>query len=108
MIEAGKLKDSVTIIKPPNTPDSSGQRNPTFVTHRIVPADVVQLSGKESVQARQLYGAVATRVRIRWRDAEGVTSIMRVIVDGRVLNINSVVDVGRKRQMVEMICTELV
>ena len=108
MIQAGKLKDFVTITKPSNTADTSGQRDPTYITHAQVYAEVVQLSGKELVEARQLYPSVSTRVRLRWRDAQGVDGSMRISVDTRTLNINSVIDVGRRRQVVEMLCTELV
>jgi SPP1 family predicted phage head-tail adaptor len=108
MIQAGHLKDFVTITKPSNAADSSGQRDPTYITHVQAYAEVVQLSGKELIEARQLYSMVSTRVRLRWRDAQGVNGSMRVVVEGRTLNILSIVDVGRRRQLVEMLCVELV
>jgi SPP1 family predicted phage head-tail adaptor len=108
MIQAGKFKDFVTITKPSNAADSSGQRDPVYITHVQAYAEVVQLSGKELVEARQLYPMVTTRVRLRWRDAQGVNGLMRVNVDLRTLNIISVIDVGRRRQLVEMLCIELV
>jgi len=108
MIQAGHLKDFVTITKPSNAADTSGQRDSAYVTYVQAYAEVVQLSGRELVEARQLYPSVSTRVRLRWRDAQGVDGTMRVIVDTRTLNINSVIDVGRRRQVAEMLCTELV
>lgn len=108
MIQAGKLKDFVTVVKPSNAADSSGQRDPSYVQHAQAYAEVVQLNGKELIEARQLFLGVTTRVRLRWRDAQGVTGVMRVVIDGRTLVINSIIDVGRKRQVIEMLCTELV
>lgn len=108
MIRAGALKDFVTFTKPSDSADSSGQRNPVYVTHAQVWAEVVQLSGKELIEARQIYNAITTRVRLRWRDAVGVDGTMFVNVNGRSLAINSVIDVGRRNQMTEILCSELV
>lgn len=108
MIRAGQLKDFVTVVKPSNSGDSSGQRDPNYVQHCQAYAEVVQLNGKELFQAKQLYSGVTTRVRMRYSDAQGITGAMRIVVDARTLSINSVVDVERRRQMIEMLCTELV
>lgn len=108
MIQAGQLKDFVTVTKPSNSADTSGQRDPIYVQHCQAYAEVVPLNGRELVEARQLYPSVNTRVRLRWRDAQGINGSMRVNVDTRELSIVSVIDVGRRRQMVELLCAELV
>jgi SPP1 family predicted phage head-tail adaptor len=106
MIEAGKLKDYVTIVEPVGSPDTAGQRNAQFKDFVKCWAQVVQLSGRELIEARELFARVSTRVRCRWRDVQGVKASMRIVIDGRVLNINSIIDVDRRRQLVEMLCSE--
>lgn len=109
MIRAGQLKDFVTVSKPSNSADSSGQRDGSFVRFSQAWAEVVQLSGKELIEARQLYSAVTTRVRMRFTDAKGINGSMRITVEGRILSIIAPpIDVDRKRQLVELLCQELV
>src|ERR1700687_851525 len=106
MISAGRLKDFVTILAPGGTPDSAGQVNSTFTTLRQCWAEVIQLNGRELMEARQIYAVVSTRVRVRWQDGNDVKASMRIPGDSRVLNVLSVVDVKNTHQMIEMLCEE--
>lgn len=106
MVRAGQLKDLVKIQKPAAAPDSSGQRSGWELFAKIY-AEVVQLQGKELLSARQLISNVTTSVRVRYEDAIGVDSGMQVLVEGgRVLDIQSVIDVQRKHEMFELLCVE--
>lgn len=106
-MRAGQLKDFVKIQKPGATADSSGQRS-GWELHTQLYAEVIQLQGKELITARQIFSTVTTRVRVRYDDATGVDSGMQVLVDDRVLDIMSVIDIQRRHETYELLCAESV
>ncbi|SRR5579883_1218714 len=104
-MRAGQLKDFVTIQRPVAQSDSAGQRS-EWEVHVKAYAEVVQLQGKELVTARQVFSSVTTRVRMRYLDGAGVDASMQVLVDGRVLDILSAIDLNRKHETLELMCGE--
>jgi SPP1 family predicted phage head-tail adaptor len=77
MIQAGQFRHVVQIEAQSTTLDDYGQQSLQFVPiHTGVRAQIVPLSGREYVSARQVMAEVTTRVTIRHVD--GVEPTMRL------------------------------
>ena len=69
-------------------------------------ARVESLAGQELIEARQVHGNVSHKVTARWLD--GVERQMRVVHDGRVFNIESVLNVEERDWIMVIYATEAV
>lgn len=67
-----------------------------------VRASVEPVAGREALAAAANQAALVTRIVLRY--IAGVTPQMRVVFDGRNYDIQSVVDVGERRRVLELIC----
>jgi SPP1 family predicted phage head-tail adaptor len=65
-------------------------------------AQVTPLKGQERYNAGAEQPEYDFKIRIRWR--EGLSSGMRVVLDGRILDIKSVLEVGR-REGLDLLCS---
>lgn len=91
----------VLIEVPTETRDSYGALIPGFTTLATVWARVLPATGRElSALGTQLVNA-GYSVRIRYRN--DVTETARIQVDGRIMSVKSVVEVGRK-DCIELLC----
>jgi len=103
-VDAGTLKDRVTIQSVTETRSSSGQVNETWGTFATRWASVEPLQGREFFESQQVNADVTTRVRLRY--LEGVTPKMRVLYKTRTFNITSVVNVEERSIETKLLCTE--
>jgi len=103
-VDAGTLKDRVTIQSVTETRSSSGQVNETWGTFATRWASVEPLQGREFFESQQVNADVTTRVRLRY--LEGVTPKMRVLYKTRTFNITSVVNVEERSIETQLLCTE--
>lgn len=111
MLRAGRLANRVTIQV----------RNPDLSTHGLpqrewtdaanVWAEVITLSGDESVQARQVFATATSKITIR--DPEslltvhgGLSSKMRVKFGERIFNIGHIDRNDQSGEYVALICGE--
>lgn len=67
-------------------------------------ASVEPLAGREFFVNREMQGELTARVRLRYR--AGVTPKMRLLYDGRVFEIQSVMNVGEDGVELELMCAE--
>lgn len=105
MVRAGLLRHRVTIQEEQVTEDDWGQPVQTWVDHVSVWADVRDLRGREFIEARAAPGGeITTQIRIRYRD--DVTRLMRVQHDGRILEIEAVVEPTGRREELHLMCRE--
>lgn len=109
MVKAGTLRHRVAIEQPP-TPaaDEYGHNDETrdWIVFATVWAAVVPLSGREFWRAESVQSDLTHTVTTRWLD--GVTPQMRVRHNDRLLNIDSVIDVGERRKELQLMCKEAV
>lgn len=104
MIQAGKLRDRVSVQSPTRSPNTYGETPQAWSDLAERWANVEPVTGKEITVGDQQQSQVTHRVQIRY-DAR-VTADCRLIWEGRVLNVTAVMDPdGRKREMT-LLCVE--
>lgn len=107
-MEAGRLRHRITIEERSGSTDSMGQVTYTWSTLATVWAQVRMAgAGERFVSGADTELAqVSHRINIRYRD--DVTTLNRVIHDGRTLDIHSAIDPeGRQREML-LLCREVI
>ena len=94
-IQAGKLRDSITLQQRDAGQDGGGQPASTWTVWQTVWARVVSVRGSEELRNQQFSAEVTHVVTIRWLD--GVTPMHRIVTgDGKILDILSV-NYGERR-----------
>lgn len=81
-----------------------GSEVQTWATLATVWMQVTDTAGREFDKARQTGTQLSVEVRIRYRS--DVTPLQRLVVDGRTLEINNVLQVGRRRGL-RLLCEEI-
>lgn len=102
-INAGDLRERITLQSPPTGRDSLGQRSGAWVDESTVWAAAWPLSSREMLAAGQIQSEVTVRFRIRYRS--GVLPSWRVLWRGVPHAIvGEPVDVQGARVMLELLC----
>ena len=97
-MQAGKLRERVTIQRPATTADPAWGPSAGWADVCEVWAEVLYGEGTERPSARSVQATGAFTVRIRYRP--GINSTMRVVWGGRNLDIVGVGDpTGRRREL---------
>lgn len=104
-MRAGRLRHQVEIQQYTATRDAAGQEIRDWTEFATVRADVMPLSGREFFDAAQYNVEISHRVRIRYRP--GVTTKMRVIHEGRVLDIEYVINKDERDRELHLMCIEV-
>jgi SPP1 family predicted phage head-tail adaptor len=105
-MRSGLLRQRVTLQRVSVGTDSQGGPTRTFATlvDRL-PAMVVPLSGQEALAAAQQTSELRTKVTIRFRT--DVSAEQRLVWGTRTLEIGSVQYPDGRRDVLELICTEV-
>ena len=93
-MHAGKMDRRITIQRREETQAPSGATAPNWINWAVVWAQVIPVSGREYIAARQLQAERTTRFLIRWR--AGVVSTMRILYDGQAYEIRAIAEIGRR------------
>jgi len=103
-IQIGDLRHRVTFQKSNETSD--GYKGHTVIWQDVVTvwAQVSPLSGREYFYAHQIKNVVSHRVRVRYRTDINVE--MRIKHGDRYFKIESMIDMGERREFLEIICQE--
>lgn len=101
-VNAGDLRHRITLQQRGGTQDAIGQPVLTWADVATVWADVRYLNGLEIVKADAEISVARASVRIRYR--LGVTAAMRVLHDGRVLDIKAVLPDATGREYLDLAC----
>ena len=105
-MQAGKLRQRVTIQQAVVTRDSYGADAPAWQDLATVWARVVTTSGTETIGVEQVaLATVVHEVTIRWRG--DVQPTMRLLWEGHTLLIHAVLDDHLKRELV-LSCSEII
>lgn len=102
-LDFGSLDERITIEQPAKTQNSVGETELTWSTFATTWAKVESLTGREIERYGEVVGFSGHKVTMRFRS--GVTTAMRVIYDGRTLEIGSIIE-RDGRWYLELICTE--
>lgn len=106
LVRAGALRSRIDILAPAGSPSGTGgtvPSTPITIASRI-PAEVTSGPLGEAIQVGALQSGIASLIRIRYRP--GIESYMVVVLEGRTLQIVSVVDVDNRHVTLELTCTE--
>lgn len=100
-MDAGQLRDRVTIEQRGTTRDAAGQKVASWTTLATVWANVRHQSGAEAIRADSEVSIVKASIRVRFR--EDVTAGMRVVKGAAVFDIKAVLPDGQ-RAFVDLVC----
>jgi SPP1 family predicted phage head-tail adaptor len=101
-LPAGRLRHRIEIQNYEMTQDDWGQPIYTWTHWADVWASVEPLQGREFLAAMALQSQTTVRIRMRYRP--GVTSQMRVLFDGRIYSIDSVIEPQSRRHALQLMC----
>lgn len=103
MLRTGKLRHSVTLQTNTPTQDDNGQLNESWGnTQTGIAAEVLAVSGGESVRGRQVAATTTHLVTIHYRS--GVNPKQRFAWGSLILNITRAEDPDGTRRMLECQC----
>ena len=100
----GALRERVTLQLPVRTPDGAGGAAVSWTAGTPVWAKVEERGGGERVEGERLAAKARLRVTIRYRS--GITTEMRVMRDGKALNILSLRDPDGRKRFLLLDCEE--
>lgn len=108
-MKAGALRSRIDIVAPTGSQSGTGglipsTGSPVPVASRI-PAEVTTAPAGETLQVGALQSAIGSLIRIRYRP--GIAPYMAVVLEGRTLQILSIVDVENRHVTLELTCTEV-
>ncbi len=106
-LRAGRLRHYVTVEQSVSVPDSHGEPVLTWTPFaRDVPAGIEPLQGREFLAAQKENVEVTHRVVLRW--IAGVNATMRVVFNGRILEITSALNRDERNEDLTLMCKEVV
>lgn len=101
----GILRHRITIQELREGQDEAGQPVQEWQDVATVWGAVEPLRGREYFAAAQVQAEVTTRIRIRY--SKGIKPDMRVLYDGRLYNINAVIDPEERHMELQLMCREV-
>lgn len=106
MTTAAVFRHRVTLQQRAADQDEAGQPVDTWKDVATVWGAVEPLRGREYFAAAQVQAEVTTRIRIRY--CRGIRPDMRVLYDGRLFNILSVIDPEERHRELQLMCREVI
>jgi len=105
-MQAGKLRNKLTIQRPDTTEGTGGEELPNYSTFATVWGSIEPLSGSEGLQGRQAGSEVTHRIVIRYY--AGITSDMRILWNGRYFNLSQPpINKDERNKEIELMCREV-
>lgn len=105
-MKAGELRHKVTLQQMSTTRDSFGAVVETWADVATVWAAIEPAGGRETLAGQEVTAEVTHRVRIRYR--ADVTPEMRANFQGRVFDIQAVLNVDGRGRELHLLCKEMV
>jgi len=96
----GRLNKRVTILRKDDTVNALNQKSKSLVEVKTVWASVAPVRGAERYELQKLREEITYRVYMRY--LSGVKADMYIRCDGRLFEIQSVVDVDFEHKMLEI------
>lgn len=103
-IAIGEMRERVTLQSPQRAPDGAGGQDITWTSGATVWAKVEEGRGRERLVGGRRAAETAFTLTIRYRS--GITTEMRVLWKGRVLNITGLSDPDGRKRFLELTCEE--
>lgn len=103
-MRAGDLRHQIEIQRYTETSNDFGEVIEAWNTINTVKANITPLSGKEYYASKQVNAETTHQVFIRY--ISGLKPADRVVFNGRVFNILSIINYKEKNISLELLCTE--
>jgi len=103
-MQAGKLRNYITIQQPAETHNTNIELIETWPTFTSCWAEILPLTGREYWASKQVVSEVTGKIRIRY--IAGVTTKMRVIDGSKTYDIEAVIDVENRHEKLELLVKE--
>ena len=103
-VRAGDLKRRITIQQRSASVDTFGQQLVTWSNLLTSWAEIQPTSGREMVSAEAQQFEISHQITIRYRST--ITPAMRVLYEGRVFEIMSVLDQDTQHRRLTLMCSE--
>lgn len=103
-VRGGDFNRRIAIQQRSSTVDAFGQASPTWSDLLTCWARIEPLSGRELVLAQAQNAEVTHLVEVMYRPT--VTAAMRVVYQGRIFNVLSVIDPDMAHVTLELLCSE--
>lgn len=103
-MRAGDLRHKIMIQSRGAAADANGQQIILWTNLADIHAKVEELGGYELMAANSIRASNTTRVTIRYRP--DVTEKMRILYNGKILDITSTSDVDGRRRELELMCKD--
>jgi len=106
-MRSGSLNKHIEIQQSACSQDTTGASVKNWIPFHLTWASIWPLSASEHLSMGKLQGEISHKVRIRY--LTGVTSAMRVVFNGRILDIVSPpINKDERNEQLEILCKELV
>ena len=103
-IRTGDLNRRITLQARNTALDTWGQQTTTWTDLLTCWASIAPLSGRELELAKAINAAISHEITILYRP--GVTASHRAVYQGRVLNIEAVLDPNMAHEVLQLMCSE--
>lgn len=104
-MNAGKLRHRVTLEEYSPAPEADGGEVPVYYPVATVWAEVLELRGRQYLEAREAHSDITTRIRIRHRT--DVRPEWRVRFGATLYRVEHVVDLAGRRRELELLCVAI-
>ena len=104
----GKLGNKIIIQKiQTETVNAVNELEPVYDDWLTLWANVQPLQGKEYIEAKKLYPETYYKIDIRYSETnKGIDTTNRVLFKGKVLNIESVLNIDEANKAIQLRCYE--
>lgn len=103
-LRSGDLRRQIVIQQRSTTKDTHGQESTSWSDVATTWAAIEPLNGRELLAAQAQQSETTHQVVIRYRT--GITAANRVLYQGRVFNVLSVIDQDMKHRSLMLLCSE--
>jgi SPP1 family predicted phage head-tail adaptor len=103
-MRAGKLRHQIVIQNMIESHNSYAEVETSWVDYATVYAAIEPIQGREFFAALQVNAETTVRIRIRY--LSGVTKKSRVTFEGRIYNIQSIIDADERHREMQLMCSE--
>jgi SPP1 family predicted phage head-tail adaptor len=101
----GKLRHQVYLQSSTATANEFGENIPTWSTYATVWAEIKPLQGRELENAQQISEKCDYEVFIRYNSS--VLATHRIVYGTRTFEINAVLNLEERNEILKLICTEI-
>lgn len=105
-MQAGSLRHRITIVGGPDTQNSYGEPIPSGAVVAQVRANVRPLEGREQFSGQQFLGEITHEIETRY--VPGIKPKMRVLFEGRELDILAAPNVDERNRRLRILAREIV